>query len=211
MQSSTQGIKAAVEVREQPVAGGPRDASMASSASVQRRERRGQSLAEFALVVPILLLLVLAIADFGRIYTSLVAVEAAAREAADYGAFQSSFWNATAGNPPTTAAEMERRACTAAKGSHLEGYQGASDGSVCTNPGFACQLIPPAGSGEASQSCDAYSGTYCSTSTSDPPCTVAVTLTYQFNAFLNVPPLPSTVTFTRESQFRISDLPVPSP
>jgi hypothetical protein len=171
----------------------------------------GQALTEFALVAPILLLLVLAIADFGRIYVSMVSVEAAAREAADYGAFQSSFWNAGVGNPATTTSEMQRRACVAAAGSHLEDYQGASDGSACTNPFFSCSIVPPVTSGEATQACDTYSGTYCSTSASDPPCTVHVTLAFQFRAFLNVPPLPTTVTFTRDSQFRISDLPVPSP
>jgi Flp pilus assembly protein TadG len=175
------------------------------------RSQAGQALTEFALVAPILLLLVLAIADFGRIYVSLVAVEAAAREAADYGAFQSSFWNASAGNPATTTAEMQRRSCVASAGSHLDDYQGASDGSSCTNPSFTCTLVPPVTSGEVSQPCGSYAGTYCSTSTSDPPCTVHVQLNYQFRAFLNVPPLPTTVIFTRDSQFRISDLPVPSP
>jgi Flp pilus assembly protein TadG len=203
-----------VEVAHLRATGGRR-----ASTSLLRRGRHsrpgadGQSLAEFALIVPILLLLVLAIADFGRIYSSMVAVEAAAREAADYGAFQSSYWLASPapGNPPTTAAEMERRACTAAMGSHLDGYQGASDGTTCTNPVFACELIPPVASGESSQPCATYGGTYCSTSSSDPPCTLQVTLTYQFDAFLNVPPLPTTVTFSRVSDFRISDLPVPSP
>jgi Flp pilus assembly protein TadG len=173
--------------------------------------RAGQALTEFALVAPILLLLVLAIADFGRVYSSLVAVEAAAREAADYGSFQSSFWNASAGNPAITATEMQRRVCVAAAGSHLEDYRGATDGSSCTNPSFNCTIDPPLASGEASQACMTYSGTYCSTSTSDPPCTVNVTLTYNFRTFFSVPPLPTNVTITRDSQFRISDLPVPSP
>ena len=71
-------------------------------------------------------------------YVSAVAVEAAAREAADFGAFKSDQW--TAVNVPVTTAEMLRRACVAAQGSHLEGYAGASDRSTCTNPGFSCTL-----------------------------------------------------------------------
>ena len=49
-----------------------------------RRQRQGgQSMVEFALVVPILLILFVAIADFGRIFAAGVAVEAATRDAAE--------------------------------------------------------------------------------------------------------------------------------
>ncbi|HEY4753045.1 MAG TPA: TadE family protein, partial [Candidatus Limnocylindrales bacterium] len=48
---------------------------------------RGQSMVEFALVVPIMFVMVVAIADFGRVFGALSATESAAREAADYGAF----------------------------------------------------------------------------------------------------------------------------
>lgn len=47
---------------------------------------RGQSLVEFALVIPILLTLVLVAVDFGRIYFTTIQVANAAREAAAYGA-----------------------------------------------------------------------------------------------------------------------------
>lgn len=171
----------------------------------------GQGLAEFALVLPILLLLVLAIADFGRLYTSMVATESAAREAADYGSFKSSYW--TAANAPTTTAEMERRSCTAAAGSHLEGYAepaGTVNHSTCSNPGFACRIEPADGS--SASDCSTYDGTTggCAASTTNPPCTVHVTLTYTFATFLKVPPLPTSLTFSRESLFRMSDLPVPT-
>lgn len=45
--------------------------------------RRGQSLVEFALVLPLLLVLLLGIADFGRVFAAGIAVEAAARNAAE--------------------------------------------------------------------------------------------------------------------------------
>lgn len=49
-----------------------------------RRQRQGgQSIVEFTLVVPILLILFVAIADFGRIFAAGVAVEAATRDAAE--------------------------------------------------------------------------------------------------------------------------------
>jgi len=178
-----------------------------------RRVPRGQSLAEFALVAPVLLLIVVAIADFGRLYNSMVAIEAAAREAADYGSFKSSYWDVGLGNPPVTAAGMERRACTAAWGSHLEGYSEpitAVNHDTCSNPTFSCQIEPSDGS--PPEDCDVYSGTLCSDPTTDPPCVVHVSLTYTFNPFFNIRVFgwsPLSVTFTRESLFRISDLPTP--
>lgn len=47
------------------------------------REPRGQSLVEFALILPILLILLLGIADFGRVFTSAITTETAARNAAE--------------------------------------------------------------------------------------------------------------------------------
>ena len=46
------------------------------------RDQRGQSTVEFALVVPILLLLVLGIMEFGRAYSSNLALQNAVREGA---------------------------------------------------------------------------------------------------------------------------------
>ena len=41
-----------------------------------RRSQRGQSLAEFGLVAPIVIVLFLTVADFGRIFSTLVVLEA---------------------------------------------------------------------------------------------------------------------------------------
>ena len=80
-------------------------------------------------------LMVIAIADFGRLYTSAVAVESATREAADFGAFNRSYWLPS--NVDVTIAEMERRACVAAAGSHLQDYATIDpvNNTTCTNPG----------------------------------------------------------------------------
>lgn len=51
--------------------------------TVRRRGSAGQSLVEFALVLPLLLFLFLAIADFGRIFVALITVESATRDAAE--------------------------------------------------------------------------------------------------------------------------------
>lgn len=56
--------------------------------STGRRHTSGQSLVEFGLVVPILLVLFVAIADFSRVFAAGVAVEAATRNAAEAAANQ---------------------------------------------------------------------------------------------------------------------------
>lgn len=162
------------------------------------------------MIVPILLLLVVGIADFGRIYVSAVAIEAAAREAADYGAFKSTYWTVDAGagidNPPITEAEMRRRACTAAAGSNLEGYAepvGTVDHRDCTNPAVVCVLTEPDGT---ETPCATYGGGVCSNAATDPPCLVHVTLTYEFRTILQLPLVPSSITLERSSKFAISDL-----
>lgn len=48
----------------------------------------GQTLAEFALVLPILLVLLLAVADFGRVFAASITTEASARNAAEIGAVE---------------------------------------------------------------------------------------------------------------------------
>jgi hypothetical protein len=50
------------------------------------KTRRGQGLLEFALVLPVLLLIVLGIVDFGRLMITISSVSGATRDAARYGA-----------------------------------------------------------------------------------------------------------------------------
>lgn len=179
-----------------------------------RAFERGQSVVEFALVVPILLMMVIAIADFGRIYTSAVAVEAAAREAADFGAFNRSYWLPS--NVDVTLAEMERRACVAAAGSHLQDYSTTDpvNHTTCTNPTFVCTLEHGGSSTPCAGSGGFVGGFDCSASISDPmvdPCTVHVRLDYDFRTILGVGPLPETLHIGRDSRFRVSDLAPPPP
>jgi len=172
-----------------------------------RRSRRfeaGQSVVEFTLIVPLLLLMVVAIADFGRVYVSMVAVETAAREAADFGSFTANGWRVdTSVSPPidnrsTTVAEMERRACTAAAGSHLEGYSepaGTVAHATCTNPSFSYSLTPDDPS--------------CAEVLTEPPCVVVARMDYDFSMMLSFPPMPGSIHITRESRFRMQDLTPP--
>jgi hypothetical protein len=53
-----------------------------------RSGARGQTLVEFALVLPILLVILLGVVDFGRVFSSSMAVEATTRNAAEVGALE---------------------------------------------------------------------------------------------------------------------------
>ena len=64
---------------------------------------KGQSLVEFALVLPMLLVLLLGIADFGRVFAAGIALEAAARDAAEVGALE----RLRNGGPPDLVADPD--------------------------------------------------------------------------------------------------------
>jgi Flp pilus assembly protein TadG len=180
---------------------------------------RGQGIVEFAIVLPLLLILFLAIADLARLYTTMMSVESAAREAADYGAFNSANWSTTPPSPTNedkTLVEMERRACTAA--SDVLDYSeptGTVNHATCTNPTFATQLCDPA---SAPTACNAPS-VDCSDETLAVPCRVKVSLQHSFHLivplhldFFGVQlGLPDHLDFTRESTFAVSDFEIDSP
>ncbi len=63
--------------------------------SQRRRRSRGQSLVELALVAPVLLLIVLAGVDFGRVYLGYINLQQMARVAADFAANNAKAWDAT--------------------------------------------------------------------------------------------------------------------
>jgi hypothetical protein len=58
----------------------------------KRHKSRGQSLAEFSLTVPMALLMILFGLDFGRVFLGWVALNSAAREAANYAAMNPTAW-----------------------------------------------------------------------------------------------------------------------
>jgi PKD repeat protein len=70
-----------------------------------RRRSRGQSLVEFALTLPVLLLLTLVAIDFGRIYLGYINVQNMARIGANYAANDPEAWGAS----PDTAAQTQYR------------------------------------------------------------------------------------------------------
>jgi hypothetical protein len=173
-----------------------------------RRQSHGQSVVEFALVLPLLVILMIAIVDLARIYTTLLSVESAAREAADFGSFGSQKWNVAVYSalPDGTEAKMERRACVAA--SDLPDYAGPD--SDCTNPTFSYKLSPDRGvtwlDYDAALACDDPGR--------EPPCWVNVTLQYDFRLLVPVSfelfgvqfGIPESLTFERSSIFAMTDL-----
>lgn len=184
--------------------------TIAAPASDRRRLAAGQSVVEFTLILPIMLFVLVGIIDFARIYTTMMAVESAAREAADYGTtLGAGKWQP--GAPmDATVDEMERRACVATQ--DLPDYDDPGDDPAdgCTNPSFAYCMTStvggPCGTVDPIQGCE------------DPlrttPCTVTVTLTHDFHLLAPIGidfhgmhlGLPTTLTFQRDSTFAMTDI-----
>ena len=173
--------------------------------------------------------LLFAILDFARIYTAMMSVESAAREAADYGtALGAERWSAATFTD--TVEEMERRACVAA--SDLPDFDwtdtdvdGVIDkGETCINPGFDwCISLTTGGACDKAypQALDpANPGTIdCDNRNRIPPCTVTVTMAHEFHLFVPFQidffgvklGLPVTIDFERDSTYAMTDIDVASP
>lgn len=178
-----------------------------------KRGRSGQSVVEFALVLPVMLIMLLAIVDLARIYTTMMSVESAAREAADYGTtLGAGKWQD--GTPRAgTEAEMQRRACVAA--GDLPDYvdpDGNPATGNCTNPSFTYCITTTVGG-----PCAPYdAAALCEDPLRASPCAVTVTLGYDFTLlaplnfeFMGVEyGLPSSLSFERDSTFAITDIDV---
>jgi hypothetical protein len=188
--------------------------------SLRAKAFAGQAYVEFVLVLPILILLAVAVGDFGRVYASGVAVEDAAREAADYAAFDdlsaSHFEEPVPGTidaKDSTRFEALRRACAAV--SALPDFSAVA--GTCSDPAARC-------SAAAGSFCQMVvedkraSQPWASTCGIDPvqmdvTCgwSVHVTITFDFHTALDFPGLPTTMHFERESMYAISALPAGVP
>jgi hypothetical protein len=159
-----------------------------------------------------MIVLLVGIFDFSRVFTTMLRVESAAREAADFGTmYGAGKWQV---GPALDAnlVEMQRRACVAA--SDLPDYRDSdSDPATgCENPSFAYCVTTVDGGSCGSLTDDAAG---CNDALRSTPCTVTVTLTFDFHLFAptNLPlpgggsiGFPSNITIVRESTFAITDI-----
>ena len=179
----------------------------------------GQAYVELALILPVLLLLALAVGDFGRVYATGIAVESAAREAADFTAFDdlvdSHFYEPTPGvvdAKDSARKEAFRRACAAV--SSLPGYDDVA--ATCADPtamcastaGGFCELAV-----EDTRANQPWASTCGTDPQTDVTCgwTVHVTVNLDFHTAIDLAPLPTVVHFARESRYAISALPAGAP
>ncbi len=179
--------------------------SLAGATRSEGHERsRGQSVVEFALVFPLLMFIFLGILDLSRVFTSQMVVESAAREAADFGSFNSKRWIDP--NVAGTTAAMIERACVASR--NLEGYVGTA--TTCTNPSVTISLVnqnmsPANKCGDPARP--------------QGPCLVKVDMEYDFDLIIDFGldflgtrlGLPDHLSFARSSIFAVSDFSVDQP
>src|SRR3712207_5534940 len=168
---------------------------------------RGQSLVEFGLIVPLMMFLAVAVGDFGRLYTTAIAVESAAREAADYGAFLGKDrWDTD--DPTAIAAneaEMARRACTAlAQVADYTEPTGTTNHSECGTVDGMGALVAP----YYTFSIDKRANAHCKAPDThgESACRVHVCVSFEFRPFLAFPGIPGSIPLTRASYFAVSDL-----
>ena len=163
------------------------------------------------MIVPLMVILLFAIVDFARIYTTMVSVESAAREAADYGTtLGAGHWQAGAPKDDTVA-EMEARACVAA--SDLTGYADSDTDPTnggCTNPSFDYCLTASVGG-----TCGPFDPSAgCDDPLRSTPCRLTVTLAYDFELLAPVRleffgvqlGLPNSIAIERSSTFAMTDI-----
>lgn len=114
------------------------------------RRRSGQALTEFALVLPVMIILLLIAVDFGRLFFSYVEINNASREAASFAG--ANFWS---GTPPSDSAIT----AVAAQETNVQGQGGEGALTVtvvCFNPAspsisIDCVTLGPGGAGIGNQ------------------------------------------------------------
>lgn len=82
-------------VARRPARGRTRTGGVATARAPRTSGRRGQSLTEFALILPVILLLTVIALDFGRVYLGYVNLQNMARIAANYAANNPLAWSTT--------------------------------------------------------------------------------------------------------------------
>jgi Flp pilus assembly protein TadG len=128
--------------------------------------KRGQSLVEFALILPILLTMLGAAVDIARVYQGWITLEGATRDAAEYAAS----FDATSG---AATSDAQRIVCTQAAA--LSGFAAPpGNPTACTSPAVTVSSF-------------SVSTTAAGASVKYPIATVTVTATLPFRTFFGYP------------------------
>jgi Flp pilus assembly protein TadG len=101
------------------------------------RHERGQSLVEFAMVLPLLLVLLFGIVDFGRAFQSWISITNAAREGARVGT--------TGATATTICARVEATAAVSGATCTVTGVPGMTGDNVTVKVDYTLSLITPIG------------------------------------------------------------------
>jgi len=108
------------------------------------RGRRGQSLAELALVLPVLILLLLVALDFTRMFNMSMAVTDAARAGAQWGAQNRAAAANTLGMEQAACSSMTDISCTPGTNTTASSFcqcAGSSATISCTSPGSCTNVL----------------------------------------------------------------------
>jgi Flp pilus assembly protein TadG len=153
----------------------PPETNQLHARHARTEHQRGQGLAEFALLVPVLLLLVGAGIDFSRLYSVSIDLEAATRDAAEYAATNST-------TQADALTQAQRLVCAQ-----------FGKGATCTDPAVTATMWPWA--------TDSASGG----SSDNPVITVGVTSQTTFRTIVPYPGLTSNgvVTLTASRKYSI--------
>lgn len=117
-------------------------------ARARARSDRGQALVEFAMVLPILLILIFGIVDVARLYQAWVTMQGAAREAARYG---------VTGRTDCAISSTDRKACIVYLAEQLGSSLANSDDALEVSVrswAYPAYIDPPT-EGDPGQQCDA--------------------------------------------------------
>jgi Flp pilus assembly protein TadG len=122
-------------------------------------DERGAAMVEFALVLPLLLVLVFGIVDFGRAFQSWITLTNAAREGARLGA--------TGAKASDICARVTTTAALAGVSCSVDNAQGTTGTSVKVTAGYTLKFITPVGPLLGLLGGSGFKTTYNLTSTAD--------------------------------------------
>ena len=164
--------------------------------------KRGQALVEFALMLPLLLVILLGVADFGRVFQAGIVIESASRAAAEAGALEylrtEEIRDANPGDPAYYArihTIASRSACTEARILPNTTYAGGTCPTwpavlVCVHDADSidplCDGSPAAGYDDGLPECAGLSGGWSTAEDSQSHDYVEVRVCYHFTTLFNL-------------------------